>query len=52
MSEPVERDNLVLRHLPETRAELTGRLGHFETVIGHKFDALAERVAALERQPG
>ena len=52
MSETVEQDNLVLRHLPDTRSELTGRLGHFETVIGHKFDARAERGAALERQPG
>lgn len=32
------------------KAELMGRLGHFEIVMERKFDDLSERVAALERR--
>jgi hypothetical protein len=30
------------------KAELMGRMGNFETQVGHRLDALADRVAALD----
>lgn len=30
------------------KAELMGRLSHFETLFDHRLDALAERVAGIE----
>jgi len=41
------RDDLELM----IKAELMGRLGHFETIMEQRLDALADRIAHLEIQP-
>jgi phage shock protein A len=33
------------------KAEVVGRIGHFETQTGHRLDELTDRVAALEVKP-
>ena len=42
-----QRDDLELM----IKAELMGRLGHFETQIDHRLGRIEDRVAALEHRP-
>lgn len=41
------RDNLKLM----IKAELMGRLGHFETILEQRLDALGGRIAHIEARP-